>query len=791
MKGSFALLSMMLYLTFMLPQEAKATVMISNPKVSKSIVINQINEFKPHGFRETDYTVYYKITPPKVKVSGIISIKITPPYVSYVIELKKNQNDNSPYINLRESRGLHNGSIANQKEFLLIGDNKVGFLATDTLSSSWKKMNAEVIWGDFNGDFITDILFYPKRTSGVPLALMPTGYTIRLEENYALTKYGPVLESRRPIIIQRIGPDILKYPLYDLAMVRLKDLNNDGRDELIGKTFSNAGRATLYATPNSKGILSNSSMPIGDVGPSNTNDCGINLNLDYSSDYFTNDVCDTVFVLPPVKGVTKTRFFSASSNLNMCRNIKGILSDEQKANQQIASLTQELFNLVERQLQTPTYLKLHKIKEMLEDEVDYLELQVTNAENALEYAKDTMGEIELDFFDGFASQLELDAAELNVNNAENMLERLNYDYSMRVSGLEIADENLNIYVDSIAEQQNSITAAIDNLYFINEKRRKVVAEISKLYGGRLGFSMDTNWTGIINYYAYQNRNANVRRWEKMPLTSGRIISGLPASASEHNGIMWTRLLGMENQNILGGDYYGILAMPGVQNISATPILEEEIRYPGEDVYYGEMALSLGALCEFFPNGKSAIIPPEVNALPQSLSLSMRGNYQLKTDQGIRVAYNLGYAARRIYSHLIKNSSPVFHHRYSFYRYHFVRGLPVEHYSGRYLVDKKKIFNIIRELNESEWFTIRFADSKTSLANQEKIRASVKNQLIDMVFSSIALEHSRFRGKKQNLASTVLIDVSQLYAFIKYNSIWTRADAARNVYINESRYTQYH
>ncbi len=786
-------------------QLVSATTMIPNPGGSGQVqAYNYVNQFKPHGFTKKLYKLFYRMVP--VYTAGPAPIYPNQPtpvtyFPEFLIEFDEGVEPEKEYEILKDSRFVHADSGNKNKEYLHLylttnlvytQEYKAMFRNYNVFPPSWKPLNGKVLWGDLNGDFISDIIFYPDaRNINHPTAYFPS-FSVKLDEVYALTKYGPILQSRTPVVMQKIKKDVVMGYLSTFASVRLRDLNGDGRDELIVKQFANEGAATRIATPNTAGVLAHTTVPMGNNSASNTNDCGIQLkNMVYGTDYFTNDTCDRLYFLPPSEGKLLGSEITLSNNVNMCPNVKTTLDAEQEANAEITELTTELFSLIQQQFETPEYYSLLAIKNHAEDDVLELAHDLAIAENNLQYAQEILMLTEDDYLFGFADEYDVTIAENSVREAEEARESASFEHAVGVSTFESAEQNLAQYIQWQADRQNVITQALDSLYELNEQRRLLVGNLYQLYGGELKFWMSTNWFGLIYGARQNNKNVNVDKWMMMPITSGRVVSALPRDVSEDSGILWTRLIDLENQSTFhSDDRYGPFRAADVDNIEIMPILEEEVSFPGQSSYAAAMGLSLAALCEYYPGGVSHPMPPAVADLPKSLGLNLRNNYQYKTESGVRIAYNLGEVAKRIFAHFYRQSNPSDQYRHAFYRHHFFHRQPSQNFSGYFHVDKDELANVIHQLNESMWFTLRFVDPNITLANQEVIRESVKKQLIDNIFTAVTLEHADISSTKRNLSSAILLNPSQLFKFVQRNSRWINADAERGVYISGSRYTNY-
>ncbi len=781
-----------LVISLILSFNVSATVIISDPKSSKSEAVNHISKAKPYGFKKSPYQVYYReVRPPRLS-----------PYLEYLVEFKKKAEPIDPYYNYQQTRWVHDGppnqityfvKIYNSTPQYPIWNYKSDIVSSSELSKGWRPLKSKILWGDINGDFIRDILVMGMPTKGVSSKLL-ANFTLKLYEKYEWSKRGPALTERRADIIQVFTSNALNSNLYDLATVRLKDLDSDGRDELIGRQYANRGGKTLYAVSDTKGIYKPVNGPIGDERiASYRNDCGITLDgADHGFDYYTNETCNTVFVLPPSQGVTHAKKFYANSNLQMCRNVGETRQDQQEANKKIAELNLELSSIIREQIDTTEYRRLLRIMDIADDEANQLAIQVIRAEENLQHANEILWGVEEDYLDDFATDADLERAEARVRAERESLETVTYEHSLAVTLLEETEQDLTGYVEYQARRQTEVTEALDELYALNISRRNLLAELNKLHGGDLLFELRTEWSEKIREMVYRNRYANIERWQPMRLTSGRAISALPADTSEYTGILWTRMRDIKNYNLNDRDErYGVGVMAGPDNITGRSILDQEFSTSGFDRYEAEMGLSLAALCEHYPSGSaSSVLPRGMSQLPQDLGVNLRSNYQIKSETGIRVAHNMGEVAKVIYRHLLSNDNPRIQYRYAFYRHHYLFRFPSWRFSGRHHVDKSEIYRIINGMNEQSWFNIRFVDPSISLANQEKIRTSVKKQLIDYIFSSISIEYSDKKKLKHNIASTVLVDYRDLKQFISQNSIWINADSYRGTFLSESQYTDY-
>ncbi|VUD69105.1 hypothetical protein TDB9533_04471 [Thalassocella blandensis] len=779
---------------------AHSTVIISHPANDKYNAVEHINTFKPHGFTKKPYKMYYRMVP--VFAAGPAPGPNMPVdfYPEFLVAFQAASSPDNAYEILQNSRFVDNAGVNLNAENLHIFRKSSSiydhsydakFIEETTSISGWTALPGKVIWGDINGDFITDILVFTEQQNNIWNKVFPS-FTLKLEEKYAQTKYGPILTSRTPKIVQKFTKDVLMDHLSNFASVRLKDLNDDGRAELFAKQFSYQGGQMAFATPDASGVFHYISTQMGDPSASNTSDCGVKINgLVYGTDYYTNDTCDRLYFLPPVSGEVAAEQIHLRDSIAMCPQVHSTIAEEHKANNEIASLTEQLFSLVTQQFATAEYQQLLATRNLAEDKLAQLAYLVAIAENKLQYAQSILTQLEDDYSLGLVSEKELEMAEAAVTDAEASRDQASYEHALGVSVYETADGKLETYVQNKANEHNAITQALDELYALNVERRLLVKEIYSLYGGELVYNMRSNWSAHIANVRQKNKNVEVTDWLKMPITSGRVISSLPNNVSEKTGILWTRMLDMENQDVYHSDgRYGPFRDVNVQNVEVRPILDEQISFPGRDTYRGEMGLSLAALCEHYPNGYAATMPEEIRHLPKSLNINLRHNYQYKTESGVRIVYNLGVVAKQIFARFYRQTMPNEHYRDAFYLHHFYHRLPSHRFSGNFHVDKDEIARFIYGLNESAWFGIKFVDPNISLANQEAIRESVKKQLIDNIFTAVTLEYANIHQRKHDIASAILLNSAQLERFVQKNSQWITVDADRDVYITGSRYTNY-
>lgn len=692
-------------------------------------------------------------------------------------------------------------------------------------TSTWRNIFSRIYWADINGDKQTDLLIHPfdlSRIERSPDLLNRPLEDVSTDVEYPSTpdeidyftsplpsiaivsgqfkydthaRYG--YAKSPPSVTDVLHDERFGKPLNSFKYVKLVDANNDGRADLWASDNANY-TPKLVGIADSNGVFTmlNSTSS---HHPSENPDCTIPINVpENANGYYTNNDCNKVFVLPPTKGKTALTQLNTTPNISMCAQVKTIIDEQNTAIETISALNQQLIDLVLAMNSGDTYNELKASHTSAFEELNYIkEPAKTQATTLLKNAKTLLDMAEVDYEIGVISEDELNHYKAAHLIAIANLEQATYEYLVAVEYESITEQALIEYVASNIEMQSQVTKLINDLINLNEMRRQLVNETLSMSGGIMQFSFTSEWSKSVSNYAATNVQPMGLSFQKLPLTSARIISGLSEQSAKLNGILWTKLIDIKNEeNFRGDDLYG----PAAPAIHLTNVLthffDEQIPTLSQDTYHAESGLNLFALCPHFPDGETGN-SDSLQQIPALLALNLKQNFQVVSNAGYRVTFNLGHLAAEIFNYLQQIDDP---------KGSFLRGLlkhsetlklkhPYLHQSVT--VSYPELESYINSLQDTDWFNVRFIDNGVLLSDQENVRTSIKERLIRRVLSNISYQSNRVplscdlnNQKICVKPQYVLLSLLRLQSFIEKNSRWQFSERTQFHFKDKTTYTDY-
>lgn len=657
-----------------------------------------------------------------------------------------------------------------------------------TNTQSWKAIQTKISHGDSNGDGDADVYLifnqrWPsKRTAGFVLSVSP--------------------ETSVPFkILSAIPETLFSRPMSRLHNYKIRDTNNDGRDDIIAMVDYVDYPIFEYAIANYNGAYTNSSRtpPYSSryAPPAEDTDCHFKITQPADSNgYYANESCTRIYVLPPEFGVARVADFSPSRNIQQCDEIGQLIREDAEYSEKIKRLGDELINIASRRLNDQVH---DSLAEQIKTRKERLEFSVEPEKANVEYEIENVMEIisayeEMLLFcfdDCSEEQSEINTLNSQLSRLTAQLDQLEYNITIISAEIEDLELQLSEHIESILAQESDIQQRIERITTMQETRRQHYSNIIQQEGASVVSEFDTRWREAIYNFRMLNRRIPVD-FVPMPVTSEELITASPREAKRGN----TQVLSSSIINNAG------TIESSLENRINREIFQSEYNsVTPPDTYRIKMQLTLGAVCPLFSDSSYTSTPKDVDSIALSIAPTLKLDYQLKQRDRIRYTVNLGALSNELIRFLRTDRSTLINNRRG-----LIKGLVKHnamyhefHRKNHVLIDGDELLSFIKNLDESRWFSIRFnnLDTPLSFEKQESMRKEIKLRLIRQLISTITREHSRYGrncvfrfARECNEREYMLINISEIYNIARNQNFWRVASEGNTSYKTRTVYQSY-
>jgi len=597
------------------------------------------------------------------------------------------------------------------------------------LSGKPEETRVKLLSADIDGDRIKDYLLLPDR---------------RVNNGYAyvmLSPQGLTGTRQNPVVSQILDAGLFGIRLSDTKKVSLKDINNDGKADLVVHKYADNDTLVAYANANGQFFNRQIHIPNASEAPDEFSDCSTpishpagfeNSRILYSSD------CKTVYVPPPPVGTSRVASIDKHFNLDFCPLVQKAGNSADQIITSIDLLAQRILTLAETltsntttqaletqiaaaQLQTNAALARYQtavmMKSGLDDDLLFAEF---NLEDCL-----FMGELCDAEFNG------VDLLKQQMVTAANAVENSLSAYMIALDTEESVTLSLGQYraatlVNDPAYLQ--LQADYQTLVVLNKGAYK---ELTALQGAAVRFNYELD----INAYLLAYQQLNVKRplnWKFYPIQSVELLTDLEGVRNlPGSSVLWMH---SEDKNF---DY--TLFPDGSADINSRTIPQTQIDLL--DKSHIDVGLSLVGACQYFPNSKTTNTQLDFANLTTVAPVNMQYTYLTKVNRGYTVTYNLYKLAelfvdRALYMKVLNKLPGTSKQELAT----LLRTLDD--------IDHAEMAEMLDSRFDKLWLDIRFhsdtSEVSLSLLEQEQVRMEVKANLFKKLLQEVSLPYRKDR-----------------------------------------------
>jgi len=595
------------------------------------------------------------------------------------------------------------------------------------LSGRPSKTKVKLLSADINGDNVKDYLLILNRH-------------VSKGRSYVILSPAIIDGVKQPLKINQVLDEgLFGRKLSELRKLSLKDVNNDGRADLLVRHYANRTTLVAYADANGRFFNQQAHIPTPGEAPNEFTDCAFPVNhpagFENSRVMYSAD-CNTVYVSPPPVGHSRVVNIDKHFNLDFCPLVQQAGNNADAIITSIDLLAQRILTLAETLTSDAT-------TSTLETQISAAQLQTNSALSVYQAAVRTQSSREDDLL--FAEfNLEdcllmgnlcdaefntVDTIKQQIAATRNTVENTLAAYMIALDTEESITLSLGQYRANILSTDPvylQLQADYQALVILNNGAYR---ELTALQGAavRFDYQLDIN----THLLAYQQLNIDRGlTWKFYPIQSMELLTDLEGVRNlPGSSVLWMH---SEDKN-----FNYTLFPDGSADINNRTIPQTNIALL--DKSYIDVGLSLVGACQYFPNSKQTNTQLDFANLTAVAPVNMQYTYLTKVNRGYTVTYNLYKLAelfvdRALYLKIINKLPTASKPELAA----LLRALTD--------IDNTEMAEMLDSRFDRLWFDIRFhsesSEVSLSLLEQEQVRMEVKADLFRQLLQEVSLPYRK-------------------------------------------------